>query len=100
MAGRIRYEVSKAGSGRRAILEPHSSRRGKSGRSRSHFAPGDEEFRVPPSEARPKRVFVLCHYCGFSPPEGVPESGTCPKCGGSSWERYTLAEPLVPRHMK
>ena len=48
----------------------------------------------------PKRVFVTCHYCAYSPPGGVPIGGVCPKCGGSSWERYALAEKLVPQHMK
>lgn len=53
-----------------------------------------------PSDSMPKRVFIICHYCGFGPPGDVPESGVCPKCGGSSWERYALAEPLVPEHMR
>lgn len=55
---------------------------------------------MPPSDSMPKRVFILCHYCSYDPPGDVPESGVCPKCGGSSWERYALAEPLVPSHMK
>ena len=38
------------------------------------------EFRVPPSLAGPKRVFVSCHYCGYSPP-AVPLNELCPKCG-------------------
>ena len=60
-----------------------------------------ERFRVPPSLSRPKRVFVNCHYCGYSPPGGViPQSGICPKCGRSSWDRFALPEPLVPKHMK
>ena len=68
---------------------------------RSHFAPrGSAPFRVPPSAATPKRVFVLCHYCGYTPPGDVPKTGVCPKCQGSSWQRYALAEPLVPAHMK
>ena len=70
-----------------------------------HFAStrdGDDAacFRVPPSDAMPKRVFLICHYCGYSPEGDVPRSGACPKCGGFSWERYALAEPLVPAHMK
>jgi len=48
----------------------------------------------------PKRLFVICHYCGFDPDGGVPADGACPKCGGHSWERFALAEPLVPEHMK
>jgi hypothetical protein len=48
----------------------------------------------------PKRVFVLCHYCGYTPPGDVPRDGICPKCRGSSWERFALSERLVPAHMK
>jgi len=74
-------------------------------RSSPHFAPADADktearFRVPPSQAMPKRMFLICHYCGYSPDGDVPESGACPKCGGHSWERYALPEPLVPGHMK
>jgi primosomal protein N' len=47
----------------------------------------------------PKRVFMICHYCGFDPP-AVPPTGVCPKCGQSSWERFALPEPLIPPHMK
>jgi hypothetical protein len=70
----------------------------------SHFARGEDErlclrFRVPPSQARPKRVFVACHYCGYDP-RAIPAGGVCPKCRGSSWERFALPEPLVPAHMK
>jgi len=78
-------------------------RRGRGGRNRQpHYALGRqaEEFRVPPSQARPKRVFILCHYCGYGPDGDVPESGACPKCGRYSWERFALPEPLVPDHMK
>jgi hypothetical protein len=56
-------------------------------------------FRVAPSKARPKKVFLDCHYCGYSPPNGLPKGGACPKCGGMSWERFALARPLVPPHM-
>jgi hypothetical protein len=55
------------------------------------------DFRVPPSLAGPKRVFLTCHYCGYGPPE-VPDSGVCPKCGGHSWERYALSARLVPEN--
>lgn len=69
-----------------------------------HFATmplRQERFRVPPSQSRPKRVFVNCHYCGYSPPGGViPHGGVCPKCGRSSWDRFALPEPLVPKHMR
>ena len=69
-----------------------------------HFAcaaaAGEGVFRVPPSQSMPKRVFLICHYCGHSPDGDVPESGCCPKCGGFSWERFALADPLVPQHMK
>ena len=57
-------------------------------------------FRVPPSKATPKRLFISCHYCSYSPDRGVPKSGVCPKCGGSSWERYALSRRLVPPHMR
>ena len=65
-------------------------------RSRSDSTP---HFRVPPSLAGPKRVFVSCHYCGYGPPT-VPASGVCPKCGGHSWERYALSARLVPKGYK
>ena len=57
-----------------------------------------KRFRVDPSLARPKVVFTNCHYCGYSP-DDVPSSGICPKCGGSSWERFALSSRLVPEHM-
>ncbi len=53
-------------------------------------------FRVPPSLAGPKRVFLTCHYCGYDTPT-VPPKGVCPKCGGHSWERYALSARLVPK---
>ena len=73
-------------------------------RHRPHFSQQNatewaDRFPVPPSQAMPKRVFVLCHYCGYGPND-VPPGGLCPKCGGHSWERFALAEPLVPAHMK
>ena len=61
--------------------------------------PGAKEvlhFRVPPSLAGPKCVFLTCHYCGYDPPV-VPTNGMCPKCGGHSWERYALSARLVPK---
>ena len=54
------------------------------------------DFRVPPSLAGPKRVFLSCHYCGYGP-SVVPADGICPKCGGHSWERYALSARLVPK---
>jgi len=54
------------------------------------------DFRVPPSLAGPKCVFLTCHYCGYDPPT-VPPGGLCPKCGGHSWERYALSARLVPK---
>jgi rubrerythrin len=56
-------------------------------------------FRIEPSKARPKKIFLNCHYCGYSP-DAVPAGGSCPKCGGRSWERFALARPLIPRHMQ
>jgi hypothetical protein len=61
--------------------------------------PDARRFRVPPSLARPKQVFLTCHYCSFDPPT-VPVGGACPKCGGRSWERFALPYPLVPEHMR
>lgn len=80
-------------------------RKGRIRNGRPHYARLTDAacstyFRVPPSAARPKRVFVNCHYCGYDPHGRIPESGICPKCGGMSWERFALAEPLVPKHMK
>ena len=60
----------------------------------------ERRFRVPPSLSRPKRMYLNCPYCGFEPPNDLPPLGLCPKCGGHSWERFTLAEALVPEHMK
>ena len=78
-----------------------SVRRGLRGRSAragpKGYRPREaRDFPVPPSQARPKRVFLCCHYCGYSPPR-VPAGATCPKCGGPSWERYALPIKLLPR---
>ena len=86
---------------RRSNLGGKSSTR----RGRPHFATATTvripvRSRVPVSQAMPKRVFMICHYCGYDPQGRVPPGGTCPKCHGSSWERFALAEPLVPDHMK
>ncbi|MHC4981986.1 MAG: hypothetical protein ACYTF6_02320 [Planctomycetota bacterium] len=56
----------------------------------------EKDFAIPPSLARPKVVFLNCHYCGYSPRE-MPKDETCPKCGGHSWERFSLSAKLVPR---
>jgi len=57
----------------------------------------ERDFAVPPSLARPKRVFLCCHYCGYSPAR-LPPGAVCPKCGGHSWERYALPlKVLEPR---
>lgn len=58
------------------------------------------QFRVDPSDSGPKVVFLECHYCGYSAEDGLPPSGICPKCGGSSWERFALSRRLVPAHMQ
>lgn len=52
--------------------------------------------RVPPSIAGQKRVFVTCHYCGYSP-SNVPPGGVCPKCTGHSWERFTLPVRILQK---
>jgi len=54
--------------------------------------------RVNPSDAGAKRVFVACHFCGFSPAD-VPPDGRCPKCGKDTWERYALAKRLLPKDL-
>ena len=77
-----------------------SSRKGR----KMHLnLPGDDggdkarpRFRVPPSQAQPKAVFTCCHYCGYDP-EVIPENGTCPKCGGHSWERNAISVRLLPK---
>ena len=56
-------------------------------------------FRVAPSKSGPKKVFLNCHYCGYAPPHGLPDLGICPKCGGSSWERFAVSRRLLPPHM-
>ena len=80
--------------------KPSTKGRGRKGMA--HYSPEetDKRFRVPPSMAMPKRVFLICHYCGYSPEGDLPARGSCPKCGGFSWERFALAEPLVPSHMR
>lgn len=87
MDGQVRFK------GRRAHLtQPHYARRTR--------LPDHLRFRVPPSLARPKRMFIWCRACSYSPPGDVPVGGVCPKCGGGAWERFCLPEPLVPEHMK
>ena len=55
----------------------------------------ESDFRVPPSLAGPKKVFVNCHYCGHAV-DVVPHDLVCPKCGGHSWERFALSRRLLP----
>ncbi len=83
----------------------HSARTRRRSGARSHYAPTPQSsehgrFHVPVSASMPKRVFVICHYCGDTPDGGVPDTGVCPKCLCSSWERFALPEPLIPAHMK
>lgn len=56
-------------------------------------------FRVAPSDAGLKRVFVDCHYCGYTPEDPLQIEGPCPKCGGHSWERFAKHVKMVPPHM-
>ena len=75
---------------------PRAARRRKPARAarparRTPFRPP----RVPPSQAGRKKVFLICHYCGYEPPR-VPASGRCPKCGGYSWERFAVPRRLLP----
>jgi len=70
-------------------MHPNLSREGSDAETAARF-------RVPPSQAGPKRVFLNCHYCGYEP-SVVPDSGVCPKCGGHSWERFTVSARLLPK---
>ena len=56
-------------------------------------------FRIAPSDSMPKKMFLNCHYCGYAPDDDVPVNGVCPKCRGSSWDRFALSKRLVPAHM-
>lgn len=76
-----------------------SRRTGIRGSRRGHdkLAMHDERpmFRVPPSLAGPKTVFLSCHYCGYGA-AAVPDDGVCPKCKGHSWERWAVSSRLLP----
>ena len=85
-----------------------SGKRGRSTRKRStrravanlgKKIPDEQRFRVPPSLSMPKRVFLCCPYCGYDP-SVIPDSGVCPKCGGHTWQRYTLSPRVLPGHNK
>ena len=93
---------------RRASLAVESGKRGRSTRKRptrravanlGEKIPDEQRFRVPPSLSMPKCVFLCCPCCGYDPP-AVPDNGTCPKCGGHSWQRYTLSPRVLPGHDK
>ncbi len=84
--GRKRQAAGTAARGGRGSLPPPAG-----GRRRRE----EDRFRVPPSLATPKKVFLCCPACGYDP-DILPESGVCPKCGGHSWERYTLSRRLLP----
>lgn len=58
-----------------------------------------QRFRVAPSKAGQKRIFVNCHYCGYTPPEDAVLTKPCPKCGGHTWERFAMHVKMVPAHM-
>lgn len=73
-------------------------RSGKDAATRSAYVNG-QAFRVDPSKATPKRVFLCCRSCGHEV-SVVPAGGACPKCGGHSWERYALARKLLPESMQ
>lgn len=84
---------------RRKRLKPDSPATRRPGprhpRARTACRRDAEHFRVPPSLAGPKVVFLWCRACGYAPAT-VPPGGVCPKCGGHSWERYALSARLVP----
>jgi rubrerythrin len=88
------------------IRKPHRPQADAPRRNRRRSKPvvlqtpqGEVRFRVAPSDATPKRLFVACKSCGYDP-EVIPASGVCPKCGSHSWERFTLPEKLIPKHMQ
>ncbi len=93
--------VNAKNDGARSRLTVRKRRTGRPHYARLTDSACSDYFRVPPSAARPKRMFVNCHYCGYAPAHGlIPKTGLCPKCGSMSWDRFALAEPLVPEHMK
>ncbi len=49
---------------------------------------GEELALRPP---KPSVKMVICHYCGYTPPElRPPKNGRCPKCYGFSWETIEI----------
>ncbi len=78
--------------GRRRLGRAIAPRR----RRTCHRGLREADFSVPPSLAGPKVVFINCHACGHGTAR-VPAGGICPKCGGHSWDRFTLSARLVPQ---
>ncbi len=86
------------------MASSRNKRKSAKGKARSHpnlprrpcADPNGRFPRVPPSMSGLKRVFVTCHYCGYSPSR-VPQSGVCPKCTGHSWERFTLPVRILEK---
>ena len=86
--------------GGRSAMHPNATARRAAGRPTSPApASNDFGFPVPPSLAGPKRVFLNCHYCGYSP-SSVPVDLVCPKCGGHSWERFAIPTRLLPKSLR
>lgn len=53
--------------------------------SQGHFASYDPYVAV----AKPVGVFTIqCRSCGFEPEQVVTPPRICPKCHGTSWERF------------
>jgi hypothetical protein len=36
-----------------------------------------------------------CHACGFEPADPLSPPAVCPKCHGSSWERFVLPGSIL-----
>jgi len=81
-------------------MHPNVTARRAAGRPVAAVRPSKAcDFPVPPSVAGPKRVFLNCHYCGYSP-STVPADLLCPKCGGHSWERFAIPTRLLPKSLQ
>jgi len=50
------------------------------------------------SDASPSAAFpyrLQCRGCGFEPENAVTPPHICPKCSGSSWERFAAPRSLL-----
>jgi hypothetical protein len=46
-------------------------------------------------EARVEIFRAQCHACGFEPADPMSPPPICPKCHGSSWERFVLPGSIL-----